>query len=61
MTEMNQIKIFRSNSLDKIENTANKFLEDHKDIILDSVKIEFTQVEKPTLMYVMVMTYKLMK
>lgn len=58
---MNQIKIFRSNSLDKIENTANKFLEDHKDIILDSVKIEFTQVEKPTLMYVMVMTYKLMK
>lgn len=58
---MNQIKIFRSNSLDKIENTANKFLEDHKDIIIDSVRIEFTQVEKPTVMYVMVMTYKLMK
>lgn len=58
---MNQIKIFRSNSLDKIENTANKFLEEHKDIILDSVKVEFIQIEKPTLMYVMVMTYKLMK
>lgn len=58
---MNQIKIFRSNSLDKIENTANKFLEEHKDIILDSVKVEFIQIEKPTLMYVMVMIYKLMK
>lgn len=58
---MNQIKIFRSNSLDKIENTANKFLEEHKDIILDSVKVEFIQIEKPTLMYIMVMTYKLMK
>ncbi len=58
---MCQIKILRSNSLDKLENTTNKFLEENKEIIIDSIKTEFIQIEKPHLMYVLVLSYKVIK
>lgn len=55
---MSQIKIFRNMSSAKLENEVNKFLEENKNIIFDSIKTE-TLIHNGT--YVLILTYSIIK